>query len=30
VDRDPHWVEQAATLATSRLVHSGGTPVRAV
>ena len=29
VDRDPHWVEQAATLATSRLVHSGGTPVGA-
>jgi len=29
VDRDPHWVEQAETLITSRLVHSGGTPVRA-
>jgi hypothetical protein len=28
VDRDPHWVERAATLAASRLVHSGGTPVR--
>jgi len=24
VDQDPHWVEQAETLATSRLVHSDG------
>ena len=28
VDRDPHWVEQASTLATSRPVHSDGTLVR--
>jgi len=26
VDRDPHWVEQAETLATSRLLHSSDTP----
>jgi asparagine synthase (glutamine-hydrolysing) len=28
VDRDPQWVEQAETLATSRLLHSSDTPVR--
>ncbi len=28
VDREPYWVEQAAALATSRLLHSSDIPVR--